>query len=40
MAVFMHDQKQFWAGIGYVLVSALRAVTVLALVLSQVRVLA
>ena len=35
MGAFVHNQKQFWAGIGYLLMSALPAVTVLALVLSQ-----
>ena len=33
--VFMHDHQQFWAGIGYLLVSALPVVTVLVFVLSQ-----
>ena len=35
MGAFVHNQKQFWAEIGYLLMSALPAVTVLALVLSQ-----
>ena len=35
MGVVVHNQKQFWAGIGYLLVSALPVVAVLAFVLSQ-----
>lgn len=35
MGVFVHKQKQFWAGLVYLLVSALPVLTVLAIVLSQ-----
>jgi hypothetical protein len=35
MGVVVHNQKQFWAGIGYLVVSALPVVAVLAFVLSQ-----